>query len=337
MAITKNPLVRHKILDSCFRNSFKKYTIDLLLQKVNNDLFELTGNEHSGIKLRQLQDDIAFMKSEKGYGIELAEIFEGKKRIYRYEDLNFSILNAPLNEMEITQFKNAVQVLSQFEGMPQFDGIQEIVAKLHTDLKIQRQEEPFIGFDRNQDLKGIAFFSKLYHSVQNKQPLRITYQDFKAEEAYDFVFFPHYLKEYNNRWFLFGLHQPTQKPDWNVAIDRIEKIENENIPFVATTINWQDYFSDMIGVTKPENAVIETVILHFYGITGKYIANKSLHETQKQKWIDDTTLEVSIKVYWNYELERLLLGYSNSVKVIAPIQLQNKISERLKLGFEQYD
>jgi len=336
MAITKNPLVRYKILDSCFRNSFKNYTKELLLEKVNEDLFELSGDERFGIKLRQLQEDIAFMKSEKGYGIDLAEIFEGKKRIYRYEDVNFSILNAPLNETEITQFKNAVQVLSQFEGMPQFDGIQEIVAKLNTDLKIQVKEEPFIGFDRNQDLKGMEYFSKLYHSVQNKQPLRITYKDFKAEEAYSFVFYPHYLKEYNNRWFLFGLHEASQKPDYNVAIDRIEDIENENIPFIPSSIIWQDYFSDMIGVSKPEGAEIVTVVLHFYGVTGKYIANKSLHETQKQKWLDANTLEVTIKVYLNYELERLLLGYSNSVKVIAPQNLISKLKERFNAAVELY-
>ena len=57
------------------------------------------------------------------------ELFEGKKRIYRYEDLNFSILNAPLNEVEIDQFQSAIQVLSQFEGMPQFEGIQEIIGQ----------------------------------------------------------------------------------------------------------------------------------------------------------------------------------------------------------------
>ena len=336
MAITKNPLIRYKILDSCFRNSYKNYTKELLLHKVNDALFELTGNDKSGIKLRQLQDDIAFMKSDKGWGIELAELFDGKKRIFRYEDLNFSILNAPLNETEIDQFKNAIQVLSQFEGMPQFQDIQEIIAKLKTDLKVQVKEEPFIGFDRNQDLKGIEYFSKLYNSVQNKQPLSVTYKDFKSEEAYSFVFHPHYLKEYNNRWFLFGLHEPTQKPDWNVAIDRIEDIENEDIPFISSTIDWQDYFSDMIGVSKPVDQNIVEVVLHFYGLTGKYIANKSIHETQKHKWIDENTLEVKIKVYLNYELERLILSYGESVKVITPTLLKKQVYLRIKKNIDLY-
>ena len=49
--------------------------------------------------------------------------------------LNFSINNSPLNDIEMVQFQSAIQVLSQFEGMPQFEGIQAIIAKLKTDLK----------------------------------------------------------------------------------------------------------------------------------------------------------------------------------------------------------
>lgn len=57
--------------------------------------------------------------------------------------------------------------------------------------------------------------------------------------------------------------------------------------------------------------------------------NKSIHETQRHKWLDDTTFEVKIKVYLNYELERLILSYGESVKIIHPEKLKNLILERL--------
>lgn len=331
MAITKNPLIRYKILDTCFRNPYKKFTKELLLEKVNNDLFEITGNEKSCIKLRQLQDDIAFMKSVEGWNVELADYFEGKKRIYRYESLNFSIINCPLNEMELDEFQTALQVLSQFEGMPQFEGIQEIIAKLKSGLPTTKNTLPFISFDSNQDLKGIEFFSPLYHATQNQQPLEITYKDFKSEDPYTFVFHPHFLKEYNNRWFLFGLHEESQKENWNIAIDRIIEIKSTETIFIPTKIDWQDYFTDMIGVSKSENQESIEVVLHFYGVTGRYMENKSIHETQKHKWIDENTLELKIKVIPNYELERLLLSYGESVKVVSPPQLVEKIKSRIRM------
>ena len=337
MAVTKKPLVRYKILDSCFKNPYKVFTIDVLLSTVNDKLMDLLDDESQCIKLRQLQDDIAFMKSSEGWGIELADIKDGKKRIYRYEDLDFSINNAPLNEVEMDQFQSAIQVLSQFEGMPQFEGIQEIVAKLKTDLKVSTNEKPFIGFDRSQDLKGIEYFSTLYNAVQNKTPLEITYKDFKVEEPYTYIFHPYYLKEYNNRWFLFGLHVESGKEDWNVAIDRIVDVKPSSTSFIVNdSIDWQDYFSDMIGVSKGVDAVLENVVLHFNQLTGKYMENKSIHETQKHKWIDEFTLELKIKVMPNYELERLILSYGESVKVIEPQYLQDKIKERLLKGLENY-
>jgi predicted DNA-binding transcriptional regulator YafY len=337
MAVTKKPLVRYKILDACFRNPYKSFTKELLLDTVNEKLMDLFDDENQCIKLRQLQDDIAFMKSAQGWGIELADIKDGRRNIYRYEDLDYSINNAPLNEVEMDQFQSAIQVLSQFEGMPQFEGIQEIIAKLKTDLKVSTDEKPFIGFDSSQDLKGIEHFSTLYNAVQNKTPLEITYKDFKTEEPYTYIFHPYYLKEYNNRWFLFGLHTESGKADWNVAIDRIVSVTPISVSFIVNdTIDWQDYFSDMIGVSKGINAVLENVVLYFNQLTGKYMENKSIHETQKHKWIDKFTLELKVKVMPNYELERLILSYGESVKVIEPQHLRETIKERLLKGLNNY-
>jgi predicted DNA-binding transcriptional regulator YafY len=336
MAITKKPLIRYKILDKCFRNPYKNFCFETLLETVNESLFEITGDAE-GIKTRQLRDDIAFMRSSEGWNIELAELSDGKKKIYRYEDVNFSINNAPLHEVEMNQFQSAIQVLSQFEGMPQFEGIQAIIAKLKTDLKTTTNQKPFIGFDRSQDLKGIEHFSTLYNAVQNKIPLAITYKDFKSEEPYIYIFHPYYLKEYNNRWFLFGLHPESGKPDWNVAIDRIELVSPMAVPFIENEdMDWQDYFSDIIGVSKPIGSELQEVVLHFNQLTGKYMENKSIHETQKHKWLDATTFEVKIKVILNYELERLILSYGESVRVVEPQILKEKIKERLLKGFGNY-
>jgi predicted DNA-binding transcriptional regulator YafY len=337
MAVTKNPLIRYKILDTCFRNPYKNYTKELLLEALNDKLFELFDDESHCIKLRQMQEDIAFMKSPEGWSIELAEEFEGKKRIFRYEDLNFSINNAPLNEVELNEFQSAIQVLSQFEGMPQFEGIQEIIAKLQFDLQSIKQQQPFIGFDTNQDLKGMEFFSQLYNATQNHISLQITYQDFKVSEPYTFIFHPYYLKQYNNRWFIFGLREDKEKYDWNVAIDRIVSIQTSDKKFIPNnTIDWQDYFSDMLGVSKPIDQKLEEIILHFNKETGKYMQNKPIHETQKHKWVNDETLEVKIKVIPNYELERFILSYGESVNVISPLFLKQKMKNRLIAAIENY-
>lgn len=49
MPKTRNALLRYRILDHCFSNRFRKYTIDDLLAEVNAKLMDLSG---TGISLR---------------------------------------------------------------------------------------------------------------------------------------------------------------------------------------------------------------------------------------------------------------------------------------------
>lgn len=122
-----------------------------------------------------------------------------------------------------------------------------------------------------------------------------------------------------------------------MAIDRIEEVLPVAVPFIENEqLDWQDYFSDIIGVSKPIDSELQEVVLHFNQLTGRYMENKSIHETQKHKWLDANTFEVKIKVMLNYELERLILSYGESVKVVKPQILKQKIKERLLKAIAEY-
>lgn len=335
MAVTKYPLIRYKVLDSCFRSTRKKYYIEDLLDKCNQALEEVTG-EPDSIKLRQLRDDIAFMRSPEGWNIELAELYDGKKRIYRYQDPSFSIMHLPLSAAIMEEFKSSVEVLSQFEGMPQFDWLQESLAKMN--MEVNRHESPIISFDSNPYLKGAEHLAALYHAIKNKTVLNITYQDFMATEPYPVTLHPYHLKQYNNRWFLFGLNEINQIPTWNLAIDRIVNVTESSATYIDnTTIDWNDYFEDIIGVTKPPDCEPTDITLHFYGITGKYVENKPIHGSQKSRWLDTDTMEVRLCIIPNYELERLILSYGESVKVVGPEKLRNFILKRMHMVINSYE
>ena len=80
MATNKHAQIRYTILDRCFSNFNREFLYDDLLTEVNKVLYDL-GTE--GIQLRQLQYDIAHMKSDAGYSIELNQDLKLlKKRIF---------------------------------------------------------------------------------------------------------------------------------------------------------------------------------------------------------------------------------------------------------------
>lgn len=311
--------------------------MDDLIAECENVLLDIDP-ESNGISRRQIFDDISFMESEEGWSIELERLREGKKVYYRYTDMSFSINNMPLNEIEINQLKAAVDILSQFEGMPQFKWVKELVPKLQQGIATDEVSATIMKFESNQDLKGIEHLGPLYNAIYYKKALSISYQPFENDTPFDVVIHPYFLKQYNNRWFLFGYNPVKEMYNWNLAIDRIISIKETSDNYVNNNIiNWLDYFEDIIGVTKTIDAKPERIVLHFKGKTGHYIETKPLHGSQESKWIDETTLEVTLDIIINYELENLILSYADSVTLIKPLDLAETIKNRLKEALKQYN
>jgi predicted DNA-binding transcriptional regulator YafY len=334
MSTNKNALIRYKVLDRCFRNIGKRFFIEDLIEECNKAL-SASNPKTGGISRRQIFEDISFMESSLGWSVDLEKSRDGKRIYYRYRDTGFSINNMPLNEVEINQLKSAIEILSQFKGMPQFEWVHELVAKLQQGT-IQRETKTIIEFDSNQYLAGIENLGELYNAIVYKKVLHILYKPFENDVPIEFIIHPYYLRQYNNRWFLFGYNPERKKYDWNLALDRIISISEFGDKYHKNTaIDWSEYFDDIIGVTKPDGASTESITLQFFGKTGNYIVSKPLHGSQKYKWTSDDILEVKLKVIINYELERVILSYADSVKVIAPKKLYQQIQNRLSAALHK--
>jgi predicted DNA-binding transcriptional regulator YafY len=64
---------------------------------------------------------------------------------------------------------------------------------------------------------------------------------------------------------------------------------------------------------------------------------KPIHGSQKSNWINNDTLELKLNLIINYELERLILSYADTVKVIYPLELEKRIQERLNQADKLYE
>lgn len=333
MPINKNAVIRYNALDKCFSNPGRKYFFDDLMQEVNSALLDDDPNS-SGIQVRQLREDIRFMKSETGYSAPIEAYRVGKKAYYRYDDQSFSINKSPLNKSEADQLKSALAILQRFEGSPEFEWVNEIGPMLRDQFGLKDSEDKIIGYDTNIDYSGYEHIAKLFNAVSNKQVLKVKYRSFENAE-YEFEFHPYYLKQYNNRWFVFGRNSETNINQWNLPLDRISKLEDIAKTYIDNATDWEDYFYDFIGVTKMDGEIQEIVLL-FNKEQAPYIQTKPIHPSQRSKMNNDGTLEVKIKVIPNYELKRLILSFGETVKVTFPKELKEEVITRLKNAKEQY-
>jgi predicted DNA-binding transcriptional regulator YafY len=326
MSITKNAFLRYQTLDRCFKNNGRNYLIADLLEEVNTALFD-DNPSNNGIQIRQLRDDIKFMKSEAGFNAPIeSRVIDGKKHAYFYFDPNFSISNMPINETELLQFKNALTLLSRFEGSPGFEWISEVSVILKDSFGLKTNNEKVISFERNLDYTGENFITQLFNAIVNKRVLSIEYEPF-GQEMTVINFHPYFLKQYNNRWFIFGLNQANNIATWNLALDRIKSIEELNVSYQDNETDWDFHFASFYGVSKPFDQNEEEVQLLFTKMQAPYIKTKPIHESQKHYEVEDGLL-VKIKVIPNFELEQLILSFGEGVEVLSPESLRQSIMNR---------
>jgi len=338
MPINKNAYIRYQVLDRCFSNIGRKFYWQDLLEEVNKTLIDISG-EGKGIGRTQLFNDIRFMESEAGFSISLERNRDGNKVYYRYKDRSFSIKNSPLSTIESDSIKSALLVLTRFKGLPQFEWVNELIPILNDKLGVSNDSKEIIYFDSNIDYEGISFIEPIFNAISNSRVLEIEYKDFKNPLPYKIILHPYILKQYNNRWFVFGLNEENNIPSWNMALDRVQSIKELDLVYKTNDINWEDdYFYDIIGVTRIQNNDVQEIVLQFSPVLAPYIRTKPIHPTQtRPKFLETGEMIITIKVIPNYELERLILSYGENVRVISPNSIRDKIKTRIKEMFKLYD
>lgn len=325
MSTNKHAIIRYQTLDKCFRNLGRNYAIEDLVEECNKSIYEYTGKEE-GIKKRQLYDDIRFMESEQGWNIELKKVKDGRIVFYKYENSNFSISNQPLNETEANQLREALLTLERFKGLPQYNWINEINARLESTFNLKQKNDVIISFEQNEYLKGLEFIPILYNAILYKKVLSINYKSFNSDEEIAIIVSPYYLKQYNMRWFLFAKSEDYESIS-NLALDRIETIKENNQKYIETDIDFNEYFEDVVGVTIPSDKT-ENIVLRIDKYLISYIKTKPLHGSQKIKELGDN-FEVHLKLIPNYELETLILSFGEKIQVLEPMSLVEKVNGRI--------
>ena len=333
MPTNKNALLRYQILDRCFSDFHHKYSIDDLLQKVNESLYELYG---SGVSLRQVRDDIKYMRDRMSYDAPIkAYSLEGRKCYYRYEDPGFTIFNNVLSVKEIQELRSTIEMLGKYRGIPANAWLEEVISSLEIRFGVKPHKEDVIAFDQNEQLKGLEFLGELIDSAIYHKPLHILYRTFKGKEITSVVH-PYHIKQFNNRWFLFGLEDIGERTFiTNKALDRIVKISTaKDVAFIPNKdIDFNLFFKDIVGVTLPEeHQEAEPVILKFDEGRFPYIVSKPIHPSQKVLDGNDCILQITVRP--NNELESLIFSFGPHVEVLEPAwlrhQIENKIEETLK-------
>ena len=290
-----------------------------------------------GVSVRTVQGDIQMMRSDKlGYNAPI-EVYDHK--YYRYADRDYSIMDMPMSQNDYEVMQEAVDMLRQLEDFEQFSEMSDVVSRLQDKLAISRNNrKPIIHFDSVPDLEGIRLLNPLYNYIAHKQTLRIMYQSFTARHPVEFILFPYLLKEFRNRWFLFGC-RAKDLILYNLALDRIKSVEPVDVPFQENPdFDSEHFFDDVIGVSKNIKNTPRRIKFWASAEQSKYIKTKPIHRSQQliRENPEDGSCVFRIDVVVNIEMYSVFMSYGPGIRILYPKRAVNYMRDKLKEALDLY-
>lgn len=336
MPVNRNALIRYNTIDKCLRNKYRQWTLEDLIEACSDALYEYEGID-KGVSMRTVQLDMQMMRSDKlGYN---APIVVQDKKYYKYSDPDYSITNNPLTDNDLNKLNEVVEILRQFKGFFHFQEMTGMIQRLEDKVYSARtKQKSIVHLETNEKLRGIEHIDAIYQAVHKKEVLNLLYQSFKARQPNTIHFHPYLLKEYRNRWFVLG-RRSAKEPLVTLALDRIKEISiAESIQYVENLdFDAEDHFEHVIGVTVEQGRRPQKVHLKIDRKNAPYVITKPLHPSQEVIATSKLGIEITIQVQLNYELEREILGFGESIEVIKPEKLRNRILSKLKTAVGIYE
>lgn len=342
--------------------SRKTVTYESVAKEYWGDKFDpfkqaLTRVEHYG-ELKKAFPDVC--KAIKEVAGENSIVMSGRNRCkdesgrrgYRYVGTDEDPLKDMVNARAITDLKEYWTFCQDSEGFLPEEWLEHFMKDTSDLLEIhnrKRRKQQIMGTDlacrsvRNRDL-----VPKLYDYIKMQRVLSVTYiPRFEDDKREQLVFHPHYLREFNGRWFLFG-HVEGREPEngYNLAVDRIECK-----PVRLLDKKWrgapegfyEDYFRDIVGVThdkknpEPYNVVLRAHSEYMFGL----VKTCPLHHSQKivldfGEHDGEEYGEFELHVELNNELIGRILQKGEKLEVIFPSKARDMVKDEVKKMMDRY-
>ncbi|MBR5973340.1 MAG: WYL domain-containing protein [Paludibacteraceae bacterium] len=332
MPTNKNALSRIKFLDELLSDRHHFYNLDDLTEKCNEKLEAI---DVKPVTRRMIEKDLNYIE----YGTFCAEIERysaAGKRCLRYADPSFSIFTKKLSDDEKNLLQETLSTLGQFDGLKNFEWLEDFKKRL--DIEERRR---IICFSNNPYLKNSNILGQIFNFISNRVVVYLTYQRFGDKTPLNIDLSPYLLRQYNDRWYLIGCATNDDKI-LTLPLDRIVEIQpSKNQCYKNPPDDFDEYFDDIIGVSNYSENPMLHIVFWVSDYSKDYVLTKPLHGSQKiisgnneialrkeySMLIDGVFFSIECKC--NYELIRLLSSFGKDLLVLSPIEIQEKVKQRV--------
>lgn len=303
--------------------------------------------EKYGELRKAFRDVVSSIVKEVGDGC-IEEQGNNRNKSFRYIGDNDNPLAAMINARVVKDLKKYWEFCQDSAGFFPDVWLEYYFADCQDLLSIKTKKkkgEQVISSSIDRHQTNIEYLPMLYESIKNRQVLSVDYKPYE-EESVTFVFHPHFLKEYNGRWHLFGYaEEPEAKEGVDLALDRIVNRPREvyKKEFVkAPERFYESFFENIVGVSHQKDNYYGEIRVRAHSFyIFKLMETKKLHKSQDivlpfEEHDDGTYGEFSIDVEVNNEFIGRILQMGEGLEVVDPIEVRDIFRKRVDKMAELY-
>lgn len=189
----------------------------------------------------------------------------------------------------------------------------------------------------SRQLKNIELLPYIYECIRDQKVLEISFSAGYSEHR-TIIYHPHFLKEFNGRWQIYGYTPDAEDGEPNqgfiISLDRIDSIEELNIPFIEPeSIDYTTCFQDIVGFTHVKNVELSDIVIRIYSqYMFNIIDSKPIHKSHKAltPYAPDLGYgEISYTLRPNNEFYGRVLQMGSDLEIISPQEVREEIAKRI--------
>jgi len=179
-----------------------------------------------------------------------------------------------------------------------------------------------------------AMFEELAQAIASRYVCRLVYVSFHERKQIIMNVHPLRLVFFGRAWYLIA-YSTHHRQIRTFKLGRIRKLTVSQRTFSSPQkLDLEEYFGGAWGMI-PEGKVYD-VHLHFAPKVAGNIAEVQWHSTQRLEWNDDGSLEYHVRVNGLSEIAWWVLGYGETVEVIAPAALRKCVAKTASVVLQKY-
>ena len=312
-----------------------------------DDLLRINDKMHKGVISERLRRK-GYNASERTVFTDLQDLKDYGAPVrsdnngYYWYDRDFDLCCGRLDSDDLEKLKTGLEAFKHIANSLKLEGIAPLLTGISDYAKdTDSAAGKVIEFENMSSLENTRL-PLLYRAIVDSRALKLTVPSQSYNDNGEMLkLAPYYLKEYRSVWYLIGRVLPGER-HWGpftyhgrdgeilaMSLDQIVDVEITDEAFDSGDFDAQEYFKDIVGVSKP----------HSYGFIHpinvrvqvsdkgwKWLSAHPLHHSQKR--VSERPCVIQYTLIPNDEFYRELLALGDEVEFVTPDKCRRELAAK---------